>query len=349
MKYAYQDASGWHFEIVESNGYGPCGDQTSLVLDASGYPHIAYCRDQDSPGLRYAYKDSGGWHTMTIDSGLYEGKRASLALTDLGEPHFSYFDGFNYQLKYAYYDHDDGWHFSTLETGLDRDSGYTSLVLDDVGYPHISYHDDSVGQIKYMYQDISGWHTRILDPNGGTGKSYTSLQLDGNGYPHISYYADGSDKLMYTYQDSTGWYSQTIESGSGEFNSLALDGDEFPHISYGINIYGGDLKYAYYNPKPSGDFTANPMTGTHPLTVTFTALISGTVDSWLWDFGDGGTVSTGPVVSHTYMISDTFDISLTISNTYGSFVVNKPDYIVIRDNDDRSNFVYIPLILNSSP
>ena len=36
---------------------------------------------------------------------------------------------------------------------------------------------------------------------------------------------------------------------------------------------------------------------------------------------------TGPVVSHTYVTSGTFGVSLTVSNTVGSYTVSKPDYI----------------------
>ena len=52
LKYAYQNASGWHIETVDSEGH--VGYYTSLALDGGGYPHISY-HDYTNGDLRYAY------------------------------------------------------------------------------------------------------------------------------------------------------------------------------------------------------------------------------------------------------------------------------------------------------
>ena len=100
---------------------------------------------------------------------------------------------------------------------------------------------------------------------------------------------------------------------------------------------------------PTATFSADVVSGTAPLTVTFTAVTSGTVEHWLWSFGDGDTAFTGPVVNHTYATSDTFDVSLTVSNTHGSFIVSKPNYVTVRTKDEESHFIYLPLILRNAP
>ncbi len=57
------------------------------------------------------------------------------------------------------------------------------------------------------------------------------------------------------------------------------------------------------NQPPIAVMSANPLSGTAPLTVTFNGSGStdpdGSVTSWLWSFGDG-TSATGAVVTHTY-------------------------------------------------
>ena len=57
LRYAYQDAAGWHLETVASEGQ--VGWYTSLALDASGYPHISYWHgvysQSDEIGLKYAH------------------------------------------------------------------------------------------------------------------------------------------------------------------------------------------------------------------------------------------------------------------------------------------------------
>jgi len=65
---------------------------------------------------------------------------------------------------------------------------------------------------------------------------------------------------------------------------------------------------------PTATFSADVVSGTSPLAVTFTAVPSGTVEHWLWRFGDGDMAFTGPVVDHTYVTSGTFDVSLTVSS-----------------------------------
>ena len=42
-------------------------------------------------------------------------------------------------------------------------------------------------------------------------------------------------------------------------------------------------------PPPVAEFSGSPTSGTEPLTVDFTDLSTGSVDSWSWTFGDGGT------------------------------------------------------------
>ena len=73
------------------------------------------------------------------------------------------------------------------------------------------------------------------------------------------------------------------------------------------------------------------ISGLAPLTVTFTATTSGLVEGWLWTFGDGETATTGPMVQHTYQTPGVFDVSLTVSNTSGSYVASEPDFITVSE------------------
>jgi hypothetical protein len=95
---------------------------------------------------------------------------------------------------------------------------------------------------------------------------------------------------------------------------------------------------------PTATFSADVTSGDVPLDVTFTAITSGTVEGWLWRFGDGGTAITGPVVSHTYVQAGTFDVSLVVSNTYGSYLVSEPDLIHVAPVFK----LYLPLMLKNN-
>jgi PKD repeat protein len=70
-------------------------------------------------------------------------------------------------------------------------------------------------------------------------------------------------------------------------------------------------------PAPVASFTANPMSGTAPLTVNFTDTSTGSPTSWAWEFGDGGT-STAQNPSHIYTTAGTFTARLTATNSGGS-------------------------------
>ncbi len=79
---------------------------------------------------------------------------------------------------------------------------------------------------------------------------------------------------------------------------------------------------------PVADFSANPTSGTAPLSVQFTDASSGTPTSWSWNFGDGGT-STAQNPSHTYSNAGTYTVTLTATNAYGNDQEVKTDYITV--------------------
>ncbi|MEZ6197424.1 MAG: PKD domain-containing protein [Planctomycetota bacterium] len=79
---------------------------------------------------------------------------------------------------------------------------------------------------------------------------------------------------------------------------------------------------------PVSDFTASVTSGTAPLTVNFTAQTTGTVTSYLWNFGDGG-MSTQANPSHVYSSAGNYDVSLTVVGPTGSDSETKLSYITV--------------------
>jgi PKD repeat protein len=79
---------------------------------------------------------------------------------------------------------------------------------------------------------------------------------------------------------------------------------------------------------PVADFAGSPRSGEALLLVSFTDLSEGNIDSWSWDFGDGGS-STAQNPSHIYMSAGTFNVSLTVTGPGGSDDETKTGYITV--------------------
>ena len=79
----------------------------------------------------------------------------------------------------------------------------------------------------------------------------------------------------------------------------------------------------------TASFTASPTTGDAPLEVTFTDTSTGTLlDSWAWDFGDGGT-STEQHPLHTYTSPGTYTVQLDVDGLSGQARRTRNHLIVV--------------------
>src|SRR5208337_3856697 len=67
---------------------------------------------------------------------------------------------------------------------------------------------------------------------------------------------------------------------------------------------------------PVAQFTANPITGTAPLSVQFTDTSTGSPTSWYWSFGDG-TYSTQESPVHTYSTAGYYQVVMAAINSAG--------------------------------
>jgi len=94
---------------------------------------------------------------------------------------------------------------------------------------------------------------------------------------------------------------------------------------------------------PTAAFSADPVSGTAPLSVQFTDESEpGTspITTWAWDFGDG-TTSDGSSPSHIYSAAGTYTVVLTITTLDGVDSETKTDLITVDDAEvipDSSTF-----------
>ena len=83
-------------------------------------------------------------------------------------------------------------------------------------------------------------------------------------------------------------------------------------------------------PGALADFSADVTDGCAPMTVNFTDLSTGTIDTWLWDFGDG-SFSAFQNPSHTFTTAGSHDVSLAITSVDGNDSTTKFSYITVGD------------------
>jgi PKD repeat protein len=135
---------------------------------------------------------------------------------------------------------------------------------------------------------------------------------------------------------SAGVYYLTID-GVGA-NDLTTGYSDYASIGqYSIT---GTLAASNAQP-PVAAVSANPISGTTPLTVSFSSVNSsdadGTIVSYSWNFGDG-TTSTEPNPVHIYNSAGTFTAVLTVTDNSG---LTDTDSVVITASQAPNTAIYV--------
>lgn len=79
---------------------------------------------------------------------------------------------------------------------------------------------------------------------------------------------------------------------------------------------------------PVAAYSANPLSGNAPLTVSFTDQSTGAPTKWFWSFGDR-TFSTQQSPSHTYTKAGKYTVRLTVMNANGGDIETKYGLITV--------------------
>jgi len=148
LKYATWNGVAWQKQVADSQKER--GQVSSLTLDASDYPHIAYSDTLDFHRLLYGVWNGTTWQQEIVDSDGQVGWSPSLALDSASAPRIAYRDIEQGSVRYAYKD-GSGWHHETVDGTTSDDVGYyvDMALADDV--PHIVHYDWDNQAVRYVY------------------------------------------------------------------------------------------------------------------------------------------------------------------------------------------------------
>jgi len=154
------------------------------------------------------------------------------------------------------------------------------------------------------------------------------------GGPFTTWQWDFGDKTGDTVQNPTHTYST-----AGNYTvTLTVKG---------LNGADSETKIFYITidkdppPPPKIDFTATPTNGLATLAVTFSATnTGGSVQTWLWNFGDG---ATSPLQNPVHQYAEgSYTVTLTASNVSGTDTKTKVAYIVVSPPPALCDFTATP-------
>jgi PKD repeat protein len=194
------------------------------------------------------------------------------------------------------------------ESPLDPDSTIT-----DIGVL-------SIDQVGLVFADFSGTPTSGLAP-------FTVLFTDlstSNYSPIISWEWDfENDGIIDSYEQNP---SNTYQIPGNYTVKLT--------VSSSTDI-STEIKDSYINvDNPvTANFEANPQFGYLPLEVQFADLSVGNITFWEWDFNSDGIIDSyeqNPI--YTYVVADSFSITLTVTDDVYSDTLTKQNYVSTREH-----------------
>ena len=190
---------------------------------------------------------------------------------------------------------------------LEDDGRYIKLII---GRPITSK------AITVTEYDVTGMTIVVRDPDGEVIQIIDWEAEDGPMSYLIPVQQQGEHKIFVTHiGEQNGEVVEVTESATFNIQAMVITVIEvIPGCIGLINIEG-------INP-PTAVFTANPTSGSAPLTVSFDASGSSDPDagdtlSFSWDFGDG-TSGNGVAPSHTYNSEGIYVVTLTVQDSIGS-------------------------------
>lgn len=220
--YGFYDHNTWQFTAVDSPGSENVA-RSSLALDSSGRPHIAYGR-----GGKYAYFDGLDWQITTFPGTYDEGESIALALDGSDHPHIAYqtqFNGYDgYEIYYRYFD-GAGWQLENVDETFPvaiLSRGFDiSLTLDASDRPVVVYTAEYSSDHPYPWYEYYVSRIAYREPTGWENQNlfYSSSSLYDTNYNTLLSGPD--DNLTVVYKD--GFYLKSAILAGDTITTAVID------------------------------------------------------------------------------------------------------------------------------
>jgi PKD repeat protein len=318
-------------------------------LGADNMDHVIWVGDsqyatRNSTDITWVYPQSleikpGNYHLVSIKTDFYSNQYIPMTLSrtmnktlfsEEGYQKASFFVSFE-NITYT----SDGRLCDFIWTGINaaEDQNLNASMLLD------TFSTDAPG---HVYSD-----NKIHSFQFAWNKSEVELHRVYNFSIVIRVVPNGTSPVMFKPYFSVVLFNETFGSSGTSGTSTTKPGDMLPpHLTYAAASQNISLawyyslnygKHAVFNQiktkqfsAPVAFFSGTPITGTAPLTITFTDNSTNTPTTWSWTFGDGNTTNAtmqNPV--HTYMSTGSYNVSLNVTNPFGFNNVTKTSYIVV--------------------
>jgi len=201
----------------------------------------------------------------------------------------------------------------------------------------------TVNHRTYRLELLSSGYLRFaVSPDGAYSESrdavYGSVAFAAGPWRHVAAVFDAAQQRLTLYCDGTACGTRTLTYntlyagtapfvlGATTYNGAAYY--PFDGLMDDWRVYSRALSAAEIQAlrEPLALFSAAPVTGSAPLSVSFTNYSQGTITTYLWSFGDGIT-STLENPTHVYTTPGDYDVSLSVTGPTGSDALALNDYI----------------------
>lgn len=175
---------------------------------------------------------------------------------------------------------------------------YVYPVADPQTVKDAIYEFGPVSCVFALYRDFDSYHSGIYVHDGVSSfRGYHAVSCLG--------WDDTGEYLICKNSWGTSW-------GESGFFRVAYNQVNDPRVRFCYQIfYYEDASFAY--PAKSQISTTSDVEGFAPYEVELTSGSTGTIDSLLWDLGDGET-STEPAVTHIFQSPDIYEVKLLVTN-----------------------------------